>query len=274
MRIVTLVRNEWIKTTRRFAFWVGLLSFGGIMALVYGEYWNDARRRVDLEFAFPDAWTSLTDDVTFVTVIFATVILAMLVGGEYAFKTARQNVIDGLSKEQFFGGKLVQWLGVIAAFALAQLLIGGVFAAAGTPAGPTWVRNSDLGLLAGYGLAILLMTGLALLLIILSRNAAAGIGLFFLYIAFLEDILLVGIRLVHEGAARTAAPYLPQNLAEELLRSWQWDPVSLFEATREAVESGGTAPVPMDPTVLVGAGLVWVVVLVGAAFLIFRARDL
>lgn len=274
MRIGTLVRNEWIKTTRRFAFWITLISFAGITAIGFGEQWWSALKNPRVDFGFPDAWAFITGDYTIVATIFAAIVLTMLLGGEYSYRTARQNVIDGLSKEQFFAGKVFTWLGVVAAFWLVEMILGFGFALPGTADGAPFIRATDLGLVLGMVLAMLLLTSLAFFMTFLSRAAAAGIGLFFLYIAFVEDLLVSLVRLVNEDAAAAIGPHLPMNLAEQAIQTWQWDPAVLARIVEEAVSAGRTPPEPMAPLLLVGWMAGWMAVVVLGAFAIFRARDL
>jgi len=274
MRIATLVRNEWIKTTRRFAFWVSFLAFTAIMAIQFGERWWTARSNPRATFAFPTAWRAITDDTTIVTAIFLVIVLAMLIGGEYAWKTARQNVIDGLSKNDVYLAKIFTWVGIVVVFGAMQVLMGGIFAAAGTPkdAG-AWVHATDLAQVGGAALCLVAFTSLGFFFAFVSRNAAAGIGLFFLYVAFGEKLIGLVARLFGEGA-EVVTRYLPLSLGQRALATWQWDPVVLADVTKEAVASGGKGPVPLAPWTLVAWILGWAVLAVGAAYLVFRARDL
>lgn len=274
MRVSALVRNEWVKTTRSFAFWISLLAFTGVMAIQFGQQWWTARGSTRFAFAFPSAWSDITNETTIVTGVFLVIVLAMLVGGEYAWKTARQNVIDGLSKTEFFLGKILAWLGIMLLFGLVQILVGSAFAAAGTPAhvGP-WVGAADLAQVGGAVLCLVGLTSLGFFFTIVTRNAAAGIGLFFLYLAFGEN--LIGLVFAHAGeAARIALRYLPIKLFDRALASWQWDPAVLAKVTEEAVKSGGNGPSPLPPLVLTACVLGWTGLAVGGAYLIFRARDL
>lgn len=274
MRMATLIRNEWIKTTRRFAFWITLISFAGITAIGFGEQWWSALKNPRVSFGFPDAWAFLTGDYTIVATIFAAIVLTMLLGGEYSYRTARQNVIDGLSKEQFFAGKVFTWLGVVAAFWIVEMILGFGFALPGTADGAPFLRTSDLGLLLGMVLAMLLLSSLAFFMTFVSRMAAAGIGLFFLYLAFVEDLFTSVVRLINEDAAHAIGQHLPMNLAEQAIRTWQWDPAVLARMVEEAVNSGHAPPEPAEPLLLVAWMVGWMAVAVLGAFAIFRARDL
>jgi ABC-2 type transport system permease protein len=274
MRVVTLVRNEWIKTTRRFAFWVSLLTFSGIMAIQFGEQWWRARGSTRLTFAFPDAWQAITNDTTIVTAIFLVIVLSMLIGGEYAWKTARQNVIDGLSKNEVYLAKILTWVGAVMVFGVMQILVGGAFAAVSTPrdAG-AWMHATDLAQVGGAALCLVAFTSLGFFFAFVSRNAAAGIGLFFLYVAFGEKLIGMIAGLFGDGA-KVVTRYLPLGLGQRALATWQWDPAVLADVTKEAVASGGKGPVVMTPPALVAWILGWVVLVVGVAYLVFRARDL
>lgn len=274
MRIAALIRNEWIKTTRYIAFWISLIAFAGVMAIQFGQQWWTARSNTRVTFAFPGAWIDITNDVTIVTASFIVIVLAMIIGGEYTWKTARQNVIDGLSKNEFYLAKVLTWLGVVLVFAVFQILVGGAFAAAGTPAGiGRWVHRVNVAEVGGVGLCLIALTSLGFFFAVASRSAAAGIGLFFLYIAFGEGLVGMVARLFG-GSATTVVRHLPMSLAQRAVAAWQWDPTVLAEMTKRAVASGGHGPEVMAPLTLVAWILGWAVVAVGGAGLIFRARDL
>ncbi|MBK9980304.1 MAG: hypothetical protein IPP20_20760 [Gemmatimonadetes bacterium] len=65
---------------------------------------------------------------------FASIVLILLVSSEFTWRTSRQNVIDGLSKEEFFGAKLFLLPGVGLFFFIVMVLVAGGFAFAGTVA--------------------------------------------------------------------------------------------------------------------------------------------
>ena len=99
-----------------------------------------------------------------ISVIFGAVVLILLMSSEFTWRTARQNVIDGLSKTEWFWGKVTLLPIVGAIFILSQIGIGAGFAFAGTDPGAT--REAILGApffqaLGGFFLAFFVLGSLA-----------------------------------------------------------------------------------------------------------------
>ncbi|MDX1579567.1 MAG: hypothetical protein R3266_13870, partial [Gemmatimonadota bacterium] len=96
-----LLRNEWFKTRKRLAFWLTLGFFAFITTMDNGEELFDD----EPTFYLPEAWSSIFSDQSVLLVIFGCIAVIMLAASEFSWRTARQNVIDGLSKTQWFWGK-------------------------------------------------------------------------------------------------------------------------------------------------------------------------
>lgn len=276
MKAGVLVRNETIKTTRRLAFWVTLLAFGGLAAIINGENWVTAHRHPDRPFALPEAWHTILGGVGPLPAIFGAVALILLITGEYSWKTARQNVIDGLSKEEFFAGKLMLLPAIGVMFlALLLVLIAG-FAGAGTDLGSATgplVRRSDVVLTGGVALTTLGYTSIAFFAAFLARSSGAAMGLFFLYVAFLEQ-------LVHQLLARaggvfeTVGTFLPRAVFDLMARPAQYDPAAQQAAIERAIDAGRDAPVFYDTGLLVALAIGWIALFLALSYLVYRRRDL
>lgn len=127
-----LFRNESIKTFKRPAFWVTYGFFLFIMTMEFGSDYFNARSDPERTFDLPGSWQSILGNNTDVALIFGSVLILLLIASEFSWRTARQNVIDGLSKEQFFLAKLlvVPLIGLL--FIGGQVLVGTTFALLGT----------------------------------------------------------------------------------------------------------------------------------------------
>jgi hypothetical protein len=58
-------------------------------------------------FAFPDVWQTVSWNST-LTFIIPAILIITLTTNEFTYKTHRQNIIDGWSREQFIGVKLIE----------------------------------------------------------------------------------------------------------------------------------------------------------------------
>ncbi len=275
MNATALWKNAALKTRKRFAYWVTLLSLFGLFAMIFGGEWYTARGSADESFALPAAWSEILSEGAGVAAVFGSVIIILLVASEFSWRTARQNVIDGLSKTEFFVEKLVQVPLVVVPLLAALVLIGGGFALAGTGSGgePGIIRSADALLMGGGLLALVGYSTLALFFALLIRSSGAAMGVFFLYIAVVERLIGVILRWIDASLA-AAARYFPTNIFNQLVEIEQYDPAALERAREAALEAGRTPPDLLSTPLLVGVALTYILVLVGVSFVVFERRDL
>lgn len=276
MTTTVLARNEWIKTTRRLAFWVTLLCLAGLMGIMFFDRHSAGVRseKVPL-FQLPDAWSFILGEPGPIPAMFAAILMILLVASEFSWRTARQNVIDGLSRGQFFAAKTLLLPAVAAAVLIAVLGIGAVTAALSTDlnAAPTLVGRHDLALMGGAFLAVVGMGAAGLLLASLIRSAGPAIALFFFYLAFAERILIGAVQRILPASA-ALAPYWPANLFMALTNPDNYYPAQQQAAIAAALEEGSTAPTFMDPAIMAAVAAGWISVFLLAGFMVFRRRDL
>src|SRR4051812_23219652 len=110
----SLVRVEWLKMRKYNAFWwiIGItaLSYPGVNYICYMIYDNItnqpsqasklAKMAIGNPFSFPEVWHTIAY-FSSVFVFIPSVVVIMLITNEYSFKTHRQNIIDGWSRNQF-----------------------------------------------------------------------------------------------------------------------------------------------------------------------------
>ena len=285
MKIATLVRIEFIKTVRRRAFWVTLVFMALVSSMVIIGTFVQGRRGDGAPFVAPYSWAMAGGALNVMPAFFLALALVMLVTSEFSWRTARQNVIDGLSREQFFAAKVLMMLLVMAAFLVVPFTIatgtaayGRVFGAtpaevststtdstarSSAAAGPVSIGASaggrarvpmdsaqaaamrrvdsaqtalreavrdlrqsrrsiqypapdphapllsldDLKVFAGFALGSLGFASIALMLAMILRSTGGAIGVFFLYFAFLEQLVVLLLR--RFGSAETAQAIAP-----------------------------------------------------------------
>ncbi len=199
---------------------------------------------------------------------FSAIVLILLVSSEFTWRTSRQNVIDGLSKEEFFGAKLLLLPGVSLLFFLAMLLVGGGFSLAGTMAKGTLattgalVRPADAALMGGALVGLLGWASLAFFLAMTIRSSGSAIGAFFLY--FIVEQILGGFAGAIGPTAVLVARFAPNAVFKTL-----WTP-ALYGAA--PLRAGQVLDIGASTFVAVGGA--YAVVFLVAAFLIYRRRDL
>ena len=116
--MIALVRTEWLKIKKYRAFWwilaITALSYPGINYIFYNVYQQILKNKETGEiarfligdpFTFPEVFHSVAYFSSWFIFI-PSIIVIMLITNEYTFKTHRQNIIDGWSRNQFMTSKL------------------------------------------------------------------------------------------------------------------------------------------------------------------------
>lgn len=119
-QIIHISKVEWMKISRYPAFWI----LTGIVALTYPatiiaahavyksatEGTNDAKALAKMilgnPFSFPNTWHTIAYFSSFF-ILLPAILVIMLITNEFQYKTHRQNVIDGWSRQQFITGKCI-----------------------------------------------------------------------------------------------------------------------------------------------------------------------
>ncbi len=197
-----LVYTEWLKMKKYNAFWwiIGLtaLAYPGINYIFYMIYQNItenqtragqlAKMALGNPFSFPEAWHTVTF-FSSVFVFIPSVMVIMFITNEYSFKTHRQNIIDGWSRDQFIASKLIDVLLVT----LMITVLSTVFAfIAGTAnqerlIKETWDQAYYVGL---FVLQTFSQLSIAFLVGFLVKKAFISLGVFLFYFVVFEPIIV------------------------------------------------------------------------------------
>ncbi len=277
MTTMVLARNEWLKTTRRLAFWITLLCLAGLMGIVFWDRHSTGVNSAKVApFTLPDGWRYILSEAGPMPAMFGAVLIIMLVASEFSWRTARQNVIDGLSRGQFFAGKTLLLPAVAVATLLPVVLVGATVALLDTA--PSALAGAlpgqeDLAFAGGDLLAVGVMAAMALLLATTVRSSGPAMALYFFYIAFGERILAgAAARLIPAAAA--LGPYWPWQVVSRLTEEGTYYAPVRQAAVEEAATKGAAAPTFIDPAVLSAVAVAWILVFALGGYLAFRRRDL
>lgn len=139
-------------------------------------------------FSFTDIWHNLAWTYKLITILLS-IIIVVNIGQEWEEKTMRQNIIDGLSRNEYFASKLL----LIVAFSLLSTLL---LLVMGLILGFSFSHDTSISaivghidFLFGYFLHVLLQLNLAFLVINLLRKVGLTIVLFLIYWFFLEPMV-------------------------------------------------------------------------------------
>jgi ABC-type transport system involved in multi-copper enzyme maturation permease subunit len=343
---------------RRRAFWVAISFFVLICVMVVVSGFRAGQRGMSAPFVPPFSWAMTAAQVSLIPTVFLALTIVMLVTSEYSWRTARQNVIDGLSKEQFFAAKWLMAMMVTIAFTLLPFAVAtgtviygrlmGATPATLPPVSTTATQDStaraaalqafndstrkalaaaptaadsarittrrradstqaalqqalrdvrsrrprgvfpapdpnaplvslgDLKVAGGYALGAIGFAAMAFMLAMFLRSTGGAVGVFFLYILFLEQ--LIGLMLRQFGSAELASkvmPYMPVNALRGPMNPDVWHTAYVERLNTIAASVGQPAQVVnADMLKLIGLPLAWIAVFLGVTFVVFRRRDL
>ncbi len=274
MTLGVLARNETLKTRKRPAAMVTAGLFTAMLGIMMFETIREhAKHPERLPLALPTAWSDLINDPAVPAAFFAAILLILLVSSEFSWRTARQNVIDGLSKDQWFGGKLMLWaMVVVGFFALHISVVGGATIATGGVTGPI-VRVGDAQLMGAELLAIGGVTSLGFFVAFLARSSGPAMAILFFYLAVLEQLLGAGLR--HLGGAwAKAAGFLPMRLFSELIEPARYDAAAYEKMVATLTKANRPIPALDDTGLLAAVATAEIVFFLMLAYLVYRRRDL
>ncbi len=219
--MLKLLRVEWMKVKNYRTFWVLLaITIAIIPACSYGAYnlMNNSFPKVNGKsilgspFAFPDVWQTVSWNST-LTFIIPAILIITLTTNEFTYKTHRQNIIDGWSRGQFIGVKLIE-VGLISLLSTVVVML--------TALGVGYFGNKvpdGLSVWEGfrfipfYFVQMLSFTMIAFLLGLLIKRAGLAISIFLMYM-LVEDIVV----LVFRGHYKmNGMEYLPEEVTDRLI---------------------------------------------------------
>lgn len=266
--------GEMRKMWKRPATWVTLALYALItFADLFDEY-RDARAAGE-PLALPGAWSTILGQGVVIAFVFASVLLILLVAAEFGWRTARQNVIDGLSKTQWYGAKLLLIPFVVALFLGLRVLVGVAVAWPGTdltiapaPIGPVQLRAIAGMWLGGMGYASLAVFAAAAI-----RSSGAAMAVWFAWFAFAERLLAAGLGSLFEST-RAGLRWLPIATFSRLNGYVRYDSETFRRAAEWVAEQDGAIPDQVALGPAVAGTLAWIAALAVGGWLWYRRRDL
>lgn len=267
-------RTEWLKIKYYPVFWLLLgltmLSYPGINYLFFTIYKTQAAKQdtagmlvnmlVGNPFTFPEVFRTVAY-ASSLFIFIPAILIIMLVTNEYTYKTHRQNIIDGWSRQQFMLGKFIDvtiiTLIITATYLLVTLGIGYFnLEASGTE--NKWSLVYYTGL---FGLQVFSQLSFAFMIGLILRRSFLALSVFIFYAFILEQILAGLARWKLEGAGR----FLLLEVSDMLT------PVPAFLGRLDEVAYTRSLAL-VQPHVWLT--LLYTLCFWGIALLVFRKRDL
>ena len=199
--MLRLLNIEWLKIKKYKAFIIisilfilGIVLINFLVYTVFNNLTKSYRAESDMllqsfkPYGFEHVWQTVSY-VSGYTLILPAILLVILVTNEYAFKTHRQNVIDGWSREAFHGIKI---MGAVLFAVLATLMViltGLIF---GFSVGGHFSMNG-FDHVGYFFLKTLTYNLLAVLISIWIKRTGIAIAVYFVYLVienFISQLLL------------------------------------------------------------------------------------
>ena len=228
------LRIEWMKLRPYRTFWIlsglYLLSIFGanyivyrIQEAIYAE--KQAKGMAEMiigarPYAFPNVW-HMTTYVSSFLLFLPGLLMIISVSNEFSYKTHRQNIIDGWNRHQFITVKLLTAI-IAAVLSTVMVFLTATFFGLLHEAE---FSTDKMIYLFYFFIQALSYSMVALLFALLFRRGGLAIGIFFLYVAVLENVLGAFMNRFLNYTGR----YLPLESTDNLI------PFPLFENMQKQI---------------------------------------
>ncbi|MCB9287124.1 MAG: ABC transporter permease subunit [Lewinellaceae bacterium] len=215
-----LLKLEWIKLNKLLSFRIFTLFYFVLLPaiLLTGKRLDELPPPLvtnEVFFIFPTVWEYLGYVGNWLCFFFFGFLSIIIVTTEYSYRTMRQNIITGLSRRQYFMGKvyfiLAMSLLATAYYVLCALLIG-YFSTASVYWHKVW-QNANY--IPRYFLMCFGYMSFGLMLGFLVKRTGIALFLYLAYIMFLEMILRWGVHL--QLFENRSMHFYPMNAVEDLV---------------------------------------------------------
>ncbi|MEJ7767290.1 MAG: ABC transporter permease [Chitinophagaceae bacterium] len=217
-----VLKIEWLKVKYYRTFWILLLiTVVAMPAFNYVVYdlMNNSFPKVNGKsllgspFAFPDVWQTVAWNSGMLLIIPAILVIT-LTTNEFTYKTHRQNVIDGLSRNQFVNVKMLEVLMfsiLVTAIVFTTTLAFGYLANKPQPGISAF---QDIRFTGFFFVEMLSYTMIAFLISMLVKRAGLAMGIFFIYM-ILEQFVVAFLRTRYKVKI---VDFLPEEVTDMLIQ--------------------------------------------------------
>jgi hypothetical protein len=213
-----LLKLEWLKVKNYRAFWIflGLYIIGlfSINWIAFQFQTEVTKNNVPLKI-FPYDFPAVYQTIAWVSswlLYFPGMLIILVITNEYNYKTHRQNIIDGLTRQQFVAAKILFGLAIALLTTISCFLIALYF-------GSSYSKSVSFNGIQYVGFSFiqtLCYLFLAMILAILMRRSGLAMAVFFLYGLVFEQLLggLLDYKILGNGTTRF---YFPLEASDVLI---------------------------------------------------------
>ena len=223
--MANLLKTEWLKIKKYPAFcWmtgIVMFTYPGINFIFYKIFMDISQKGGDRikmmmkmlignPFTFPEVWHTVAY-ASSMFIFIPSIAVIMFITNEYTYKTHRQNIIDGWSRNQFMKAKLIDVLIVsflaTMVFVMVALIIGYINFSEGN--GNT---GDQTKFIAMFFLQTISQLSIAFFIALLTRKAFLALGIFLFY--KIAEKILVGFA---AWKANDIGRFLPFEISNRLI---------------------------------------------------------
>lgn len=231
-----LLKIEWLKVKNYRTFWVLFILY--LISIIGANYLIHAVLQANLEdtmrknptdvfikmmigtppYAFPLSWgmTAYVSSYLFIIPGFLSIILFT---NEFSFKTHRQNLIDGQTRNEFITAKLLSIISICLISSITISLTAMAFGFTGTkPFGGEYLKYFSLSFLQCLSYCCL-----ALMFGTIFKRSGIALGVYFIYVVIFDNVLF---QVLNKYVYNTGY-FLPIESADNLI------PLPIAEAVQE-----------------------------------------
>lgn len=266
MSLRMLLKAEWLKLAKLRAVWIVFVSYFVFLFMIIGLATD---RPASLPpITLPAAWPQILSVFAPITVMLCVCIAVLTVATEFTWRTSRQNVIDGLSKTEWYVAKLLSLAIVSASFVVSGMVATYLFARmSGIEVVGQLVRPSDLRMVAGIVLCLAGYLSAAFFLSVTVRNPGVVAVFLGAWVLFVE-IMVVELLRIKEYL--TVSSFFMRSIFAELMKPERWDAAAI--GRMQAL--GRPQVVIWTNEQLVWMAIGYIFVFLAGGYLIFQKRDL
>jgi len=226
-------------------------------------------------FNFPYIWHVTSWTAAWLKIFLAIVIVSM-VSNEYSYKTLKQNLIDGLSKKEFLGSKVLM-VGVFASISTVFLfIVTMILGLAFSDYNELSIIFSDLEYLLAYFVKLIGFFSFCLFLGILVKRSAFALGFLGLW-WIVEGIFSLALRFIDFKAQISIRENIMQFFPLESMSNLILEPVTRMGAINSLANQVGGEEFTKDYGVhwyQILIVLVWASLFIYWAYVLLKRRDL
>ena len=203
--------------------------------------------------SFPDIWHNITYVAGYFKFILALIII-ISVSNDFTYKVLRQQVINGLSHEEYLGTKLVViiWLALVSTLALGFTgLYMGLYH---TPHNSLALALEKVDFIGAYFIQLIAYLSLSLIFVLIIKRSGLSIGLLILYTWVIEPIAAYSL-------PEHMQKFLPLNNLNNLIQFPYRDIIG--EVAQESIS--------LEAVII---AVVYILLFNGIAYSLIRYRDL